>query len=149
MIISLCGNEFDKKNFIQALQKIYGEKLIVINYFQEAFNERIANESKRNKMTKTAYLCEVAEIVNERITKIISNNQHKIILLISNNILDKDINKTPFFHISDLRILITSDKLFNSNDPIFGHQALYKKEDFDYVINRDEPLDIRKLVKKI
>lgn len=147
MIISLCGDEFDKKYIIQELQKVYGEKLVVINYFQEAFNERITNESQKMSMTHEAFLNEIVEIVNTKITKIINNNRDKIIILISNNILEKEINKTPFFNISDLKILVTSDKSSDFEDPIFGHQILYNKAEFDYVINRDTPEDVRKLVR--
>lgn len=149
MIISLCGDEYDKKYFIQELQKIYNDQLVVIDYFQESFNERIISENKKMKMTHDTFLSEVEHVVNKKITNMINTFHNKIVLLTSNNILEKEIDKTPFFAISDLKILITSNKLYNSEDPIFGHQILYNKEEFDYVINHDDSINIRKLVKPI
>lgn len=147
MIISLCGNNSDTKNIITTLQKEYQDKLLVINYFLLSFHERINNSSNQAKMTRKEFLKEIEQLVNKKITKIITTNKNKIIILISNNILEKEINQTPFFNISDLKILVTSDKYSDSLDPIFGHQILYKKEEFDYVISNDTQFDIRKLVK--
>lgn len=147
MIISLCGNNSDTKNIITTLQKEYQDKLLVINYFLLSFHERINNSSNQAKMTRKEFLKEIEQLVNKKITKIITTNKNKIIILISNNILEKEINQTPFFNISDLKILVTFDKYSDSLDPIFGHQILYKKEEFDYVISNDTQFDIRKLVK--
>jgi len=38
MIISLCGFEFDKQIVINEFKKIYGNKIVIYNYYREFVN---------------------------------------------------------------------------------------------------------------
>lgn len=149
MIISLCGDEYDKQMIIQELQKVYGNKLLVINYFKEVFDERIDNTKLRNSLLLEEFNKRISEIVQEKIDEIIKNNQDKIIVLISNNILEVDIDKLPWFKLSKIKILVTSDKKNCQNDMLWGHQVLYNNEAFDYVINSQDKVSYRKLVREL
>lgn len=146
MIISLCGDEFDKQIIVKELQKVYGNKLLMINYFKEIFNERINNSQLRNLLSLSDFNKEINKIVQEKIDKIIINNQDKVILLISNNILERDVNKLPWFRLSKIKILVTCNKKNNSDDSIWGHQVLYNKDDFDFIIDNEDKRFYKKLV---
>lgn len=149
MIISLCGDEDDKQMIIQELQKVYGDKLLVINYFKEVFNERINNSQLRNSLLLREFNKQISEIVQKKLDETIRNNQDKIILLISNNILEEDVNKLPWFKLSKIKILVTSDKKNCQNDMLWGHQVLYNKDDFNYIIDSQDKVSYIKLVREL
>lgn len=76
MLISLCGKEEDTKNFIKFLKDLYGEKIVVCDYFRFSFNTIIDTEEFRYKLFDKCNYSEkiekiynnyVDEIVNERI----------------------------------------------------------------------------------
>ena len=80
--------------------------------------------------------------------KKILNNKDKIIILITDNILSKDIDKTSYFNISDLKILVTSEYNFNlDTNYTLSHKNLYNKEEFDIILDTNNEIDIKRLVK--
>lgn len=156
MIISLCGDEFDKNVVIKGLKEVYKDKLVICDYYKINFQTIVETESIRHKLNSECdtldsadriYRKYIDKIVLSKTNEFLNNNKDKIILLISNNILSKDINKTPFFNRSNLKILITSEGKFNDSYSIFSHKRLYDKNKFDYVIDSKEEIDIKKLVK--
>ena len=48
----------------------------------------------------------VNKITEEKINDILNNNKNKIIILVTDSVLGKDLDKTSFFSKSDLNILI-------------------------------------------
>lgn len=156
MIISLCGDEFDKNSIIKELKNIYKDELVICDIYNIAFKTKIETENIKYKLdgkceslenSYRMYVKYVNKIVSNKIDKFLENNKNKIILLISNNILSKDVNKTPYFKKSDLRILITSEKKFKDSYSIFNHKNLYDKKKFDYVLDSNEEVNVKKLVK--
>lgn len=151
MIISLCGEFTDKMSIIDKLKDIYKEKLLVYDFHRCIFKTQIQTEKQKYELdnkyndiakSKKIYQKLVEEITYDKTNKFLKNNKDSIIVLISNNILYKDINATPFFAKSDLKILVTSKE---KNNSLFNQK--YNKKDFDYVINSIEKTNIRKLVK--
>lgn len=155
MIISLCGNREDKEIVINKLRENYGEKVLVCNYSHLYFNACVENEKTGYDLEKkydipTAYemfRSHINKIVDTRIKDIL-NTKDKIIVLMGDNILSSDINKTPYFDISDLKILITSEDRFNfDNSYILNHKKLYDKKEFDVILATNDEIDVKKLVK--
>lgn len=143
MIICLCGNE--KLKVLNELKQIYKDKLIVFNYYHTAFRTIVETESVRYKLedecksfkdARKLYIEYVNNIVTNKTNEFIENNKDKIIVLISDNILMKDLDKTEFFNKSDLKILVNNESRYK-----------YDENKFDLVINKNEIIDIKKLVK--
>lgn len=143
MIISLCGS--DKIKVINELKEVYGDKLIVFNYYHTTFRTIVDTESVRYKLesecksfkdARKLYSEYVNDIVTNKTNEFIENNKDKIIVLISDNVLSKDLDKTEFFDKSDLKILVNSDSRYK-----------YNKNKFDLVIDKNQNIDIKKLVK--
>lgn len=156
MIISLCGDEKDKKGVIKELKEVYKDKLVICDYFKLYFNTVVENEKVKYKLDSEcdtldnayrAYSKYVDRIVFNKINELLNKNKDKIILLISNNVLSKDVNKISFFNKSDLKILITTEEKFNKPYSIFNHKKLYDKNKFDVIIDSNEKIDVKKLVK--
>ena len=152
MIISLCGNKKDKDAVINNLKEVYGEKILVCDYFYLCFSAHIQQEKKKYDLEKKYDFITANKMFQEHINKIVDdeiksmlNMKDKIIILVSDNILSRVINKTPYFDISDLKVLITSEKL----DACFilNHANLYEKEDFDIILDTNNEIDVRKLVR--
>ena len=143
MIICLCGNE--KLKVLNELKQVYKDKLIVFNYYHTAFRTIVETESVRYKLendcksfkdARKLYGEYVNNIVTNKTNEFIENNKDKIIVLISDNILSKDLDKTEFFDKSDLKILVNSDSRYE-----------YDKNKFDLVIDKNQNINIKKLVK--
>ena len=143
MIICLCGNE--KLKVLNELKQVYKDKLIVFNYYYAAFRTIVETESVRYKLendcksfkdARKLYSEYVNNIVTNKTNEFIENNKDKIIVLISDNILSKDLDKTEFFDKSDLKILVNSDSRYE-----------YDKNKFDLVIDKNQNINIKKLVK--
>ena len=152
MIISLCGNKEDKEIVINKLKEVYKDKIILCNYFYIYFNTCIETEKKKYEFQKKYNIDTANKMYKEYINKIVSikmkkilNNRDKIIILITDNILSKDIDKTSYFNISDLKILIPPKYKLNLDYSIDNN--LYNKEDFDIVLDTNNEIDIKKLVK--
>ena len=144
MIICLCGNE--KLKVLNELKQVYKDKLIVFNYYYAAFRTIVETESVRYKLendcksfkdARNLYLEYVNEIVTNKTNEFIKNNKEKIIVLVSDNVLSKDLDKTEFFDKADLKVLT------NSHNPRYE----YDKSKFDLVIDKNENINIKKLVK--
>lgn len=143
MIICLCGS--DKLKVINELKQVYKDKLIVFNYYHTTFRTIVDTESVRYKLetecksfkdARKLYIEYVNNIVTNKTNEFIENNKDKIIVLISDNILLKDLDKTEFFDKSDLKILVNNESRYKYDD-----------SKFDLVINNNENIDIKKLVK--
>ena len=143
MIICLCGNE--KSKVLNELKQVYKDKLMVFNYYHTTFRTIVDTESVRYKLesdcksledARKLYSEYVNDIVTNKTNEFIENNKDKIIVLISDNVLSKDLDKTEFFNKSDLKILVNSDSIYK-----------YDESKFDLVINKNENIDIKKLVK--
>lgn len=143
MIICLCGNE--KLKVLNELKQVYKDKLIVFNYYHATFRSIVETESVRYKLendcksfkdARKLYSEYVNNIVTNKTNEFIENNKDKIIVLISDNILSKDLDKTEFFNKSDLKILVNSDSRYE-----------YDKNKFDLVIDKNQNINIKKLVK--
>ena len=156
MIISLCGDDFDKKRVMEELKKIYKDKLVICDFYKITFRTLVETESIKYKLIKECeslesshrmYMKYVDRIVSNKVNEFLENNKDKIILLISNNLLSKDINNTPYFKKSDLKILVTSEKKLNDSYSVFNHKRLYNINKFDYVLYDNEKIDVKKLVK--
>ena len=156
MIISLCGDLEDKKLVIKELKDVYKDKLLICDYFQICFknvikNEKIKyelqNEYKDFNRANRIFDKYIKKIVVKEMNSLLDKNKDKIILLMSDNVISHDIDKTPFFKKSDLKILITSDKKCKYPNSIRNHNNLYNKNKFDYVIDVKEKIDVKRLVK--
>ena len=156
MIISLCGDLEDKKIVINELEEIYKDKLLICDYFQICFKNVIENEKIKYKLqneyndfykANRIFNNYIKRIVDKEMNSLLDKNKDKIILLMSDNVISRDIDKTPFFKKSDLKILITSDKKCKYPNSIRNHNNLYNKNKFDYVIDVKEKIDVKKLVK--
>ena len=143
MIICLCGNE--KLKVLNELKQVYKDKLIVFNYYHATFRSIVETESVRYKLendcksfkdARKLYSEYVNNIVTNKTNEFIENNKDKIIVLISDNVLSKDLDKTEFFDKSDLKILVNSDSRYE-----------YDKNKFDLVIDKNQNINIKKLVK--
>ena len=143
MIICLCGNE--KSKVLNDLKQVYKDKLMVFNYYHTTFRTIVDTESVRYKLesdcksledARKLYSEYVNDIVTNKTNEFIENNKDKIIVLISDNVLSKDLDKTDFFDKSDLKILVNSDSIYK-----------YDESKFYLVINKNENIDIKKLVK--
>lgn len=143
MIICLCGNE--KSKVLNELKQVYKDKIIVFNYYHTSFRTIVETESIKYKLqeecksfkdARKLYIEYVNNIVTNKTNEFIENNKDKIIVLISDNVLSKDLDKTEFFDKSDLKILTSSHS---------GYK--YDESKFDLVINKNENIDIKKLVK--
>ena len=143
MIICLCGNE--KLKVLNELKQVYKDKLIVFNYYHATFRSIVETESVRYKLendcksfkdARKLYIEYVNNIVTNKTNEFIENNKDKIIVLISDNVLSKDLDKTEFFNKSDLKILVNSDSRYE-----------YDKNKFDLVIDKNQNINIKKLVK--
>lgn len=143
MIICLCGNE--KLKVLNELKQVYKDKLIVFNYYHATFRTivetesvryKLENECKNFKDARKLYGEYVNNIVTSKTNEFIENNKDKIIVLISDNILSKDLDKTDFFDKSDLKILVNNESRYK-----------YDENKFDLVLNNNKNIDIKKLVK--
>jgi len=152
MIISLCGNSNEKNILIKELKREYKDKVIICNYFNIFFQSVIENERIKYNLIDEFMDLNVARIkfsefiekeVNKKINILIANNQNRIIVLVTDNVLTPDIDKMYYFDKSDLKVLVVSDE--------YDYECLYNegydKERFDYLIDFKEEIDIRKLVK--
>ena len=169
MLISICGDKKNKGLLIEKLKNTYGDKVVVCNYFVLRFNTVIDNEKKyyeilkrepnrdlpketeNNFIEKLMILTNekhiefnnyIDKIVNDKITNILKCNKDKIILLVTDNNLTIDIDKISIFNASDLKILVTPDK--NNVSDIYE----YSENDYDYVINDIDNIDVKRLVFK-
>lgn len=151
MIISLCGEEKIKKDIISYLKNIYGSNILICNYFLLGFKTTIEYERKYyemlSKRQESDFRKYIDDIVNRKINEILSDNKDKVILLISDNILSKDIDKTNFFNKSDLKILALSEKHNDGQESILHNQNSYNKNNFDFVINDTNKDKLKKLIK--
>lgn len=84
----------------------------------------------------------IDKIINDKMTNILNSNKNKIILLVSDNNLTIDIDKLSIFNDSDLKILVTSDK--DNVSAIYE----YNENDYDYIINNIDNIDVKRLVFK-
>lgn len=153
MIISLCGNKEDKEIVIKHLKEVYGDMILLCDYFHLYFSTYVEQEKKKYDLEKKYDVMVAHKMFRKHINKIVSikmkkilSNKDKIIILISDNILSRDINKTHYFNLSDLKILITSDKKLNLDNSLV-HKNLYKKQDFDIVLDTNDEIDVKRLVK--
>lgn len=156
MLISLCGDDFDKKQVMEELKKVYEDKLVICVFYKITFRTLVETENIKYKLDKEykssesshrIYMKYVNRIISNKVDEFLENNKDKIILLISNNVLSKDINNTPYFKKSDLKILVTSEKKLNDSYSAFSHKRLYNINMFDSVIYDIEKTDVKKLVK--
>jgi len=156
MIISLCGDQEDKKIVIKELKEIYKDKLVVCDIFQVNFRNVIENEKIKYKLQNEYTDFDIANrifnnyikrLVNKEINNLLYKNKDKIVLLVSDNVISRDIDKTPFFKKSDLKILITSEEKYKYPNSIRNHNNLYNKNKFDYIIDVKEKIDVKRLVK--
>lgn len=164
MIISLCGDNTHKKTIIKELKDIYKDNIVICDYFKISFDTTIELEkqlyeyisSKRDELNKAdidvikftnkarkRHRQLINTKVNESVNDFLDINKDKIILLVSDSILCKDINRTKFFTKSDLKILIDVDKTYST----LKLKQKYSKNKFDYVIDNMEKIDVKKLVK--
>jgi len=156
MVISLCGDEKGKNVLINELIRVYGDKIVICNYFNVIFNTVIDNEAIKYRMiddcdnldnAREMFSNYIKEMVSTKIYQFLKVNKDKIIILISNNILTYDIDKTSFFKNTDLKLLITSDDKFDNKDYLLNCKELYDINSFDYVIKNGESIDIKRLVR--
>lgn len=150
MIISLCGDIENKIILLNEFKKEYGDKLVIWDYFEIAFRTVIENEKQKyDLIDNCSNLKEARKLFNDLIDKIMSdkfntfceNNKDKIILLITDNVICVDIDKTEFFDKSDLKILSIYNSLDNESEEDYDESL------FDYVVKNNEKIDIKKLVK--
>lgn len=156
MIISLCGDLEDKKLVIKELKDVYKDKLLICDYFQICFKNVIKNEKIKYKLqneyndfnrANRIFNNYIKRLVVKEMNNLLDKNKDKIILLMSNNVISYDVDKTPFFKKSDLKILITSEEKYKYPNSIRNHNNLYNKNKFDYVIDVKEKIDVKRLVK--
>lgn len=150
MIISLCGNHHDKNIIINYFKEVYGNRLLICDYFKIGFEACIEYEKiKYDLMDECSNLDQarnefrdyIDKIIISRINDILINNRDKIILLVSDNVFTVDVDKTQFFNKSDIKILMNPE-----DDSEFIRQVNpYDITKFDYVIHCNRN---KKLVKK-
>lgn len=147
MIISLCGDLGIKKIIIEEMEKKYKDKIVVCDYFQIMFNTVIDNERIKYQMldncsclieARKLFQNHVNKIVSDKINFLLEHNKNKIVLLITDNILTADIDKTDFFNKSDLKILAIDE---------LDESEVYDKTHFDYIFNRNEKINIKRVLK--
>ena len=164
MIISLCGDNTHKKTIVKELKEIYKDSIVICDYFKISFDTTIELEkqlhesidSKKEELkkadidiikftnkTRKRHKQLISINVDEKVSNFLETNKDKIILLVSDSILCKDINRTKFFTKSDLKILIDVDKTYST----LKLKQKYNKNKFDYVIDNMEKIDVKKLVK--
>lgn len=116
MIICLCGDTENKKKVLKELKIFYKDKLLIVDYFTIKFRTIIETESIKYKLIKEykdyniydkLYSELVNKLTNEKINNILDSNKNKIIILVADSILRKDLDETEFFNKSDLNILST------------------------------------------
>jgi len=144
MIISICGCEKNKNEFMNMLQEICGNKIVICDLFNIKFNTIIETENMKYKLldncdcldnARKEYQKIVDEKTNSKIFELINNNKDKIVLLLYNEVFSKDFLASDLFYNSDIKILFKDDMEYIN----------YDEKNFDYLINK---INIRKLVKK-
>lgn len=174
MLISICGKE--KTNLINQLKEIYKDKLLILDLGNIKFRNTIENEPVYYKMLseeKCDKMHSIDNISDEFLEKIMDSidkkhkkfneylnytiynkiklllisNQDKIIIFKRDEPLIPDVDKTEFFKDSDLKILVENNDEKVIKKSVFDKNHIYNKDEFDIVINPNEKVDVKKLVK--
>lgn len=148
MLISLCGDNNEKDKILKQFKEEYKDTLIICNYFYIYFDTVIENENIKYKLLdeyKNAYDARIIfsryieKIVNNKINEYVNYDKDKIIIILTDNVLTPDINKTIYFEKSDIRVLVMNgDELSDS---------FYDKKMFDYVVDVKKEINVKKLVR--
>lgn len=171
MVISLYGDAKGKEKIINELKKVY-DNLLICNYFELSFKTIIEYQKKYyasldshfkkeipKKLTED-FMIEIIKVITERqkefchyisnvvnckMDEFLNNNKDKIIVVIDSDvgILSRYEFELEIFNKSDIRILVTSQfENYNSDISNFDN-----RKQFDYIINSDEKIEIKKLEK--
>lgn len=148
MVISICGDNKYKNILINKFKEKYKDDVIECDYFSIKFNSIIDTEKYKYElldsfssleMARLEYINVVDNTVKERINNFLEVNKDKIIILISDEILNPCFYDTEYFMNSDIKILAVNENIDDIN---------YDKSLFDYVYNDISCIDVRKLVRK-
>ena len=148
MIISICGDNKYKNILINKFKEKYKDAVVECDYFHIKFNSVINTEKYKYELLDSSSSLEKARLeysnvvdntVKERINNFLEVNKDKIIILISDEILNPCFYDTEYFMNSDIKILAVNENIDDIN---------YDKSLFDYVYNDISCIDVRKLVRK-
>lgn len=145
MIICICGENKYKNILINKFNEMYKDNILVCDYFSIKFNSIIETEKYKYELLESSVSLEIARLeyknivdktVKNKMKVFFKNYKNKIILLINDNVLNKDFYETEFFKNSDIKILITDNILDNE----------YNKSLFD-IVSKIDNIDVKRLVK--
>lgn len=174
MIISIIGEGKIKELMINNLKKTHGSNIVICDYNKTRIETVIEHEkdlymmnqenikpdlSKSENEYKIEELLKIINestknfnenidnIVENKINTFINDNKDKVILLVSDTLLTKDIDKIDCLKKANIKIVIAPRKSNNTNS-IFNDINLYNSKETNQVTPTIEIIKIKELIKK-